>query len=261
MAATNPDMAEQGTPSPSPAAYDGEFTPKSPRSIRSVDPDESSDGIDLQRLYAYRFRDVDQRSRQAVWNEIAPAIYRWLDAPERVLDPAAGRGEFVNAINASERWVVDTVEYDETVRDPDVKVIIGDVRVVDLPEKYFDGVFVSNLLEHFATQDEVAAFLQRMRRCMAPGARIAVLGPNFRYCARNYFDFADHTLALTHVAVEEHLYAAGFEITRSIPKFIPYSFRSRLPQAPWMVRAYLRVPLLWRLLGKQFLVIATNQRA
>ena len=216
------------------------------------------DGLDLQRLYSYRFRDVDQRSRQAVWSEIAPVIHRWMGTPQRVLDPAAGRGEFINAIAATERWAVDTVEYDETVRDPEVKVIVGDARAVALPDGYFEGVFVSNLLEHFQTQEEVGAFLQRIRRCMATGARIAILGPNFRYCAREYFDCADHTLALTHVAVEEHLYAAGFELTRSIPRFIPYSFRSRLPQRPWMVRAYLRVPLLWRVLGKQFLVVGTN---
>ena len=93
---------------------------------------------------------------------------------------------------------------------------------------------------------------------MTPGGRIAVLGPNFRYCSDEYFDCADHTLALTHVAVEEHLYAAGFEIVRSIPRFIPYSFRSRIPKAPWLVRAYLRTPPLWRVLGKQFLVLAQN---
>jgi SAM-dependent methyltransferase len=178
-----------------------------------------------------------------------------------VLDPAAGRGEFVNAIDAEERWVVDSVEYDETVRDPDVKVVIGDVRLVELPEAYFDGVFVSNLLEHLATHDDVARFLQRIRRCMTPGGRIAVLGPNFRFCAREYFDCADHTLALTHVAVEEHLYSAGFEIERVVPRFIPYSFRSRVPQAPWLVRAYLRFPIAWRVLGKQFLIVASKPAA
>jgi hypothetical protein len=91
---------------------------------------------------------------------------------------------------------------------------------------------------------------------MVAGGRVAVLGPNFRYCAREYFDCADHTLALTHVSVEEHLYAAGFEIERVIPRFLPYSFRSRFPQSPALVRAYLNTPLAWRFLGKQFLVIA-----
>lgn len=221
-----------------------------------TEPPDDRRGIDYQRLYAYRFRDVDQVRRQAIWDELTPVLSRWLGSPKRVLDPAAGRGEFVNASDAEERWVVDSVEYDETVRDPEVKVVIGDARFVALPEAHFDGVFVSNLLEHLATQDDVARFLRRMRQCMSPSGRIAVLGPNFRFCRREYFDFADHTLALTHIAVAEHLYSAGFEIERVIPRFIPYSFRSRLPQAPWLVRLYLRVPMAWRVLGQQFLIVA-----
>lgn len=221
--------------------------------------DES--GIDFQRLYTYRFRGIDQGARQAVWDEIAPVVHRWLGSPQHVLDPAAGRGEFINAIEASDRWVVDTVEYAEAVRDPAVEVVVGDALTVELPASRFDGVFVSNLLEHFERQHDVARFLRRMRACMTDSGRIGVMGPNFRYCAREYFDFADHTLALTHVAVEEHLVSAGFEIERVIPRFIPYSFRSRLPQAPWLVRTYLRVPLLWRMLGKQFLVIARKPSA
>ena len=43
------------------------------------------------------------------------------------------------------------------------------------------------------------------------GGRIAIMGPNFRYCAGEYFDCADHTLIFTHRAIAEHVYAAGFE--------------------------------------------------
>ena len=222
----------------------------------SHDPPVAPSGIDYQRMYSFRFRGVDQRARQHVWTEVAKQVYGWMGAPQRVLDPAAGRGEFVNAIPARERWVIDTVEYDEAFLDDDVKVLVGDARTVGLPDQYFDGVFVSNLLEHFSTQEDIAMFLAHMRQAMAGGGRIAVLGPNFRYCAREYFDCADHTLALTHRAVEEHLYAAGFEIDRVIPRYLPYSFRSRIPQAPWMVRAYLRFPPAWGLMGKQFLAIA-----
>ncbi len=197
-------------------------------------------GIDYQRLYRFRFRDIDQGARQAVWNEIARQVFDWMGAPQRVLDPAAGRGEFVNAIPATERWVIDAIEHEETFLDDGVKLLIGDARTITLPDDYFDGVFVSNLLEHLLSQEEIGAFLQRLRRAMTPDGRIAVLGPNFRYCTREYFDCADHTLALTHRAIEEHLYAAGFEIERTIPRYLPYSFRSRLPLAPSLVRAYLR---------------------
>jgi len=52
------------------------------------------------------------------------------------------------------------------------------------------------------------------------------------------------------------LYAAGFDITAVRPRFLPYSFRGLLPPSPLLTRTYLRTPALWRLLGKQFLVIA-----
>jgi hypothetical protein len=81
------------------------------------------------------------------------------------------------------------------------------------------------------------------------------MGPNFRYCAKHYFDCADHTVILTHVGVEEHLYAAGFEIEAVDARFLPYSFRGRLPASPALTRRYLAAPLAWRLLGKQFLVV------
>ena len=215
-------------------------------------------GIDYDRLYRFRFRGVDQAARQAAWNEIGPFVHEAMGSPRRVLDPAAGRREFISAISADERWVVDAVDYEEAAHDASVKVVIGDALEVDLPEGHFDGVFVSNLLEHFSTQNEIADFLRRMRSVMAPGGCIAVLGPNFKYCSREYFDCADHTLALTHVSVEEHLYAAGFTVRRVVPRFLPYSFRSSLPAAPGLIRTYLRTPAAWRILGKQFLVLAAN---
>jgi hypothetical protein len=73
--------------------------------------------------------------------------------------------------------------------------------------------------------------------------------------AREYFDCADHILALTHVAVAEHLHAAGFSVSTVISRFLPYSFRGRFPASPALTRSYLRHPVLWRMLGKQYLVI------
>ena len=214
-------------------------------------------GIDYQRLYEYRFRDVDQASRQAVWHEIAAYLYGRMGTPTKVLDPAAGRCEFINAIPADERWVVDTVDYGE-FRDSGVKAIFGDVLDVELPAGHFDGVFVSNFLEHLTSQDAIAVVLGKLCASMRRGGTIAVVGPNFRYCAAEYFDCADHTVALTHVSVAEHLHAAGFEVTAVISRFLPYSFRGVLPASRLLTRAYLRFPVLWRVLGKQFLVLGVK---
>ena len=185
-------------------------------------------------------------------------MHRRLGNPETVLDPAAGRGEFITAIPASERWAVDAVDQGADSDDQGVKVIISDIMDADLPGGYFDGVFISNFLEHLPDQDAIADVLARLRAAMRPGAAIAIIGPNFKYCAREYFDCADHTVILTHVSVAEHLHAAGFEVTGVFPRFLPYSFRGRLPASPLLTRAYLHLPAAWRLLGKQFLVLARN---
>jgi hypothetical protein len=211
--------------------------------------------VNYQRLYEYRFRGIDQRVRAAVWREIAPFVHERMGRPQRVLDPAAGRCEFINAVPAVERWAVDQTDYAERDAAPGVTTVVSDIMDAELPEAHFDGVWVSNFLEHLLSQEQTAAFLERMRAAMAPGGRIAVMGPNFRYCAREYFDCADHTLVYTHTAIAEHLYAAGFEPERIVPRFLPYSFRGRLPATPLTTRLYLRAPARWALLGQQFLVI------
>jgi hypothetical protein len=212
-------------------------------------------GIDYERLYQYRFRHVEQTGRLAVWAEIARYVHARMGAPDRMLDPAAGRGEFIRSVPAGERWAVDMVKQADLEADG-VKMIISDIMDADLPENYFDGVWVSNFLEHLPDQNAVAALLGRLHASMTVGGRIAIMGPNFKYCPREYFDCADHTVILTHVAVTEHLYAAGFEIESVAPRFLPFSFRGLLPPSARLTRTYLHTPAMWPLLGKQFFLIA-----
>ena len=94
-----------------------------------------------------------------------------------------------------------------------------------------------------------------MHEVTEPGGRIVIMGPNFRFTRREYFDCADHTLVFTHTAIAEHLYAAGYEPERIEPRFLPFSFRGKLPPRRDLTRRYLRTPAAWKLLGKQFLVV------
>lgn len=213
------------------------------------------DSMNYERLYEYRFRGIDQDSRAAVWNEIAPHVHGLMGRPQVVLDPAAGRHEFINAVPAKERWAVDEVAYPEAARSSGVKMITSKILEAELPESHFEGVFVSNFLEHLFTQEDIFEFLDRMNDVMLPGGRIAIMGPNYRYCSKEYWDMADHYIALTHTAIAEHLYTAGFEPERIVPRYLPYSFRGILPPSPTLTRLYLRVPPAWKLLGKQFLVV------
>jgi hypothetical protein len=46
------------------------------------------------------------------------------------------------------------------------------------------------------------------------------------------------------------------EIAEVVARFLPFTSKSRLPTAPWLVWLYLHVRLSWRLLGGQMLIVA-----
>jgi SAM-dependent methyltransferase len=217
--------------------------------------------MNFDRIYEYRFRGIDEAKKKVTWEEIARFIYERLGRPQSILDPAAGKCELINAIASKEKWAVDLNDYFiRKYAAPDVRLVVGDIFRVDLPADHFDAVFISNFLEHLHSQEEVAALLEKMYRCIRPGGRIAIMGPNFRYTYRSYFDFADHTVILTELGLAEHLYGAGFAIDRIHPRFLPLSFRGGIPVSRWLVKTYLALPLAWRLMGKQFLLVATKRQ-
>lgn len=212
--------------------------------------------MNYDRIYEYRFKGVDQEKKKKIWTEIAEFVYRKLNSPAIILDPAGGQCEFINAVPSTERWTVDMNESIKKYAAADVKVLIGNNLEVELPKNYFDAVFISNFLEHLNSQEEVAFFLSRMFESLKIGGKICVMGPNFKYVSKQYFDFADHTVILSELGVAEHLYGAGFSIREIHPKFLPLSFRGRLPVNRFLAKTYLSMPLFWKILGKQFLLIA-----
>ena len=85
-----------------------------------------------------------------------------MGGPQKVLDPAAGRGEFIDSVPAGETWAVDQVAYLEASHKPETTVITASIMDADLPEDHFDGIFVSNFLEHLPRPASIAAFLRKM---------------------------------------------------------------------------------------------------
>jgi hypothetical protein len=92
-------------------------------------------------------------------------------------------------------------------------------------------------------------------RCLKKGGRIIAMGPNIRYVGGAYWDFFDHHLPLTEISVRECFEVAGFRTQFMLDRFLPYSMVnvSRYPMI--FLRLYLRLPLLWKLLGQQFVVM------
>jgi len=216
--------------------------------------------MNYDRIYQHRFKGVDKEAKQAVWNEISSWIYKAMGQPRRVLDPAAGEMEFLAGIPAPEKWGVDLQAPDTqklaVVSKEGIRFIQGNIFDVELPSNYFDGIFVSNFLEHLHSPEKVQALLTRLYSSLEKDGILAIMGPNFKYCSADYFDCADHRLVLTHISVEEFLFASHFHIEKTFARFLPYSFRSRLPASPVLVKLYLKLPMAWRFLGKQFLIFA-----
>jgi SAM-dependent methyltransferase len=119
-----------------------------------------------------------------------------------------------------------------------------------------DLIFTSNFFEHLPDKDRLAECLVQAHRGLRPGGRLIALGPNIRVLNGRYWDFWDHHVPLTDLSLSEGLRLAGFEILRREPRFLPYTMSGGPRYPAWMVGAYIGVPLVWRLLGEQFLVVA-----
>lgn len=216
--------------------------------------------MNYQRIYEYRFKSVNSGQKNIVWKEIATFIHNETNNPKTILDPAGGMCEFINNITAEEKWTIDlNEEFIKKYVDDNIKVLIGDNKSISLPSDYFELVFISNFLEHLNSQQEVADFLTKMFECVKPNGCLVLMGPNFKYAYKEYFDFADHTVCLSETGAAEHLVGAGFDIVKVFPRFLPLSFRGNLPINKFLVRTYLKLPFAWRFFGKQFLIFAQKQ--
>lgn len=217
-----------------------------------------SETINLEKVYEHRFQHISDEKKIAVWKVIANDIYQRMGAPKTVLDPCAGRCEFINNIPIEKGLAVDLQNIEEHTNS-NVEFKQGDIFAVDIPENHFDGVFISNFLEHLPDAKAAADFINKMHSALKPSGKIAIMGPNFKYAIKEYFDCIDHSLILTHVSLEELLVSENFKVTKLYSRYLPYSFRSALPASTTLTSWYLKMPFAWKILGKQFLVIAEKR--
>lgn len=213
----------------------------------------------LDQLYEARFDEHEVSAKQAVWDEIARHLQRYVDPARPLLDLACDRGHFVRSIRAAERWATDIRDMRPGLPD-DVRFVQSSGLDLEqaVPVSYFGTVFMSNYLEHLESPDAVIEQLSVARRLLAPGGRVIVLQPNIRLVGARYWDFIDHRVALTERSLLEAAELAGLRTDVLVTRFLPYSTKGRLPSAGALVRAYLAFPPAWRILGKQTLFVGSR---
>ncbi len=214
---------------------------------------------ELQRIYHARFQG-NLEYRRRVWRLLVTEFFAQYIGPEdAVLDLGCGYGEFINQVRCREKFAMDLNPDAAGRLGAEVKLLLQDcsARWV-LPDGSLDVVFTSNFFEHLPGKQSLADTLAQAHRCLKPGGRLIALGPNIKYLPGAYWDFWDHHLPLTEASLAEGLVACGFQIRRSVPRFLPYTMTMSRQYPDLMLRLYLKVPLVWRWFGKQFLVIAAK---
>jgi SAM-dependent methyltransferase len=225
------------------------------------DPEQLGPGgklppIVLKEVYEQRFSREDQIGKEAIWRELGRFFQRSIGPRARVVDIACDLGYFIRNIHAADRWATDIRDVGASLPNDVHFVRASGLDLADvLPNNHFDLAFFSNYLEHLPSTEAVLEQLRVTFSILKPGGRVLILQPNIRLIGGSYWDFIDHQTALTEKSLAEAAAMAGFTHKKVIARFLPYTTKSRMPQHPLLVRAYLAFPPAWLFLGKQTLYL------
>ncbi len=217
----------------------------------------------LSKLYKNRFDQTQLQQKLQLWKVLIKQFLQpYIPHDSIILDIGGGYCEFINHVQGREKYLLDLNPAAREMANPDVRVLIMDVldrqsRDVALGNRQFDVIFLSNFLEHLPNKEALVDVLLFCHERLNRNGCLLIIQPNFKYSYREYYDFIDHTLVITDRSLQEILQVIGFQIELIIPRFLPFSTKGR-PSSPWLLSLYLRLPLLWQLLGGQLFVKASR---
>lgn len=204
----------------------------------------------LERIYQKRFTNLNQR--KMLWRILIKDFFQqYFNKNDTVLDLACGRSEFINNLICKNKLAVDLNPEVKKYANKDVKIYIEpSTKMQSIKSHSVDKIFVSNFLEHL-NRDDIILTIVEFNRILKKDGEVLILQPNIRFLGKDYWMFFDHLTPIDDRAIEELFAAYGFTLKKKILKFLPYTTKSRLPQSPFFVKAYLKLPFLWWIFGKQ----------
>lgn len=194
----------------------------------------------------YKSRYTFNNDRSVVWKEIVRYLKKYINNKKTVLDLGAGYCDFINNVSAENKIAVDMSPDFAEYAGKDVKTIQSaatDLGVVEANS--VDVVFSSNLLEHL-TDNELDKTMSEVKRVLKNGGLFISMQPNYRLSYKTYFDDPTHKKVFSDSALESFLISHDFEIIKKMPRFLPFSLKSRpsiIPVFPFIIRAYLNSPI------------------
>lgn len=195
-----------------------------------------------------------QKERKSVWKILTDYLQKEILCESKILDLGAGYCDFINNIQGVEKHALDIFEGIKEYAKKDVQVHIQSaVEMSKFSNEYFDIVFTSNFFEHLS-REELEKTIIEVVRILKKKGKLIIIQPNFKYAYREYFDDFTHRLIFTHVSLCDFLKSQGLEIKKVVPKFIPFSMKSKLPKMPFLIKLYLWLPI--KPFARQMLLIA-----
>ena len=213
---------------------------------------------ELSTLYSERFGARERKRKLAVWRVLCRHFFqRYVQPRDTVLDLGAGNCEFINTIQCGAKIAVDgNPEVRQWAADGVRVVVATSTHLGEIDGESVDVVFCSNFFEHLPSKAALHETLEECRRVLRRGGHLLVLQPNIRAVGGRYWDFIDHHVPLTERSLVEALTLAGLAPREVRARFLPYTTKSALPQHPALVRLYLLLRPVHRLLGGQAWVVA-----
>ena len=215
----------------------------------------------IDKIYQARFDPATIAAKRELWNVLVEQfLQRYVPADAAVADIGGGYCEFINAVRCRKKYVIDLNPDVKSYADPDVEIIMSDASEIGtLPDASLDVAFASNFFEHLPSKDVLFEVLGEIRRVLKDGGKLLVIQPNIKYAYREYWDFIDHHLPLTENSLGEALVATGYQVAECIPRFLPFSVNSSPSKSRRLLRLYLKMPLAWKLFGKQTFMVGIKE--
>ena len=215
--------------------------------------------ISVKDCYSRRFSEEENKNRDILWKVLCSSFFqKYINNNDTVIDVGAGYCEFINNINCKRKIAIDLNPETKNFANKDVEVIQANaVEIGDQFNKMADKVFLSNFLEHLNSKEEMFQVLKKVNELLKDGGKVLILQPNIDLIKEKYWDFVDHKIPINGPSLIEALQLCGFQIETFIKKFLPYTTKNKLiPQNPFLVKMYLKIPSRLRMFSGQSFVVA-----
>jgi len=217
----------------------------------------------ISKLYEVRFSENEKLMKDKVWRELCEQFFqKYISNEDTLFEIACGFGEFSRHIRAGKKLAVDMNPAVKNILPKEIEFHLGSAESFpQIASASIDVCFTSNFFEHLMNKQAMDNVLKEVLRVLKPGGKFIMMQPNIKYAYGAYWDFYDHHLPLSHLSAAEGLQKCGYQIQEVIPKFVPFSTKSAFPKHPLLIRLYLKLPFIWKVLGKQFVIVAQKPKA